>query len=89
MALPPWLAALAVFYLGVGIEIVRRALQPSCRNCLYRHVCPICRCGQYCLPSKTTFSSLSMRLADLQSLLGSPSSKLSGAHKRYPAWPLS
>jgi len=48
MALPPWLAALAVFYGGVAVEIVRRALQPTCRNCLYRHACLGRRTEQYC-----------------------------------------
>jgi hypothetical protein len=88
MALPHWLAVLAVFYIVVGVEIVRRVLQPSCRNCLYRHDCPISRCGQYCLPDKHPVSLLSMGWAWMQSVLGSPLLRLSGGRKRYPAWPL-
>lgn len=48
MALPHWLAALVVFYVGVVVEITRRALQPTCRNCLFRHGCPKRRLELYC-----------------------------------------
>jgi endonuclease III len=37
---PPFLYALAAFYVALGIEVVHRALKPSCRECLYRHCCP-------------------------------------------------
>jgi hypothetical protein len=32
--------ALAAFYWVVGVEILLRAVTPSCRVCVYRHSCP-------------------------------------------------
>ena len=36
----PWTYPLAMSYVALGIFIFRRALTPSCRECLHRHRCP-------------------------------------------------
>ena len=38
--LSPIVLALGAFYMVVGVVIVRRARQPTCRVCLFRQFCP-------------------------------------------------
>jgi hypothetical protein len=64
MALPHWVVVLAVLYLGVGLEILRRALQPTCNNCLYRHKCPLRAEEKFCYsrePGFTLFLTADLR----------------------------
>ena len=47
------LCFLGSFYTVFGLVVVRRAIQPSCRNCLYWHDCSLsAQLGRPSLPSE-------------------------------------
>jgi len=48
MALPLWLAAVILLYIALAVELLDRALQPSCRVCVHRDICPGRRAGVHC-----------------------------------------